>query len=409
MCETPTRPGIAVEGSSPMAPNPAEPPGPRESPVPPVDEAWAHRDELVLYARRLLGAQRELAEDVVQEAFLRLHERAAGGAAVREARPWLFRVTRNLALDERRRNRRGEEVRTTLEVVATEPKGPLEVVQGREEARQALRGLGSLPPRERRTVILDQAGLAPPAIARRMQTTTNAVHQSLFRARRRLRDARAAAWGLLPLPIIRLLVRMASSPALDRLPPLTPGGGGRFAGGAGVVGLVAAAVIGTSVVADRPEMLHPVHHRAAAVERAPARATGTSATEVAGTGAPALSDPAPPPSAAVVHASRTVPREIRAALERRADPRPVSGLSAPSPEVDGDTGERDAPRGDSATPRIQGAGDAATEGSSTESWKGRQASAADTAEGTPRPSSQEPEHDAEPAAPSEAPPAPESE
>ena len=274
MCETPAWAAPAVEGSTAMSPNPAEQPGPGEDPTPPIDEAWAHRAELVLYARRLLGAQRELAEDVVQEAFLRLHERAAGGAPVREARPWLFRVTRNLALDERRRTRRGEEVRTTLEVVATEPKGPLEVVQGREEARQALRGLGSLPPREQRTVILDQAGLAPPAIARRMHTTTNAVHQSLFRARRRMRDARAAAWGLLPLPIIRLLVRTASSPALDGLPPLAPGGGGRFAGGAGVVGLMAAAVIGTGVVADQPAILHPTHHRAAAVERTPGAGPG---------------------------------------------------------------------------------------------------------------------------------------
>ena len=409
MCETPAWAAPAVEGSTVMSPNPAEQPGPGEDPTPPIDEAWAHRAELVLYARRLLGAQPELAEDVVQEAFLRLHERAAGGAPVREARPWLFRVTRNLALDERRRNRRGEEVRTTLEVVATEPKGPLEVVQGREEARQALQELGSLPPRERHTVILDQAGLAPPAIARRMQTTTNAVHQSLFRARRRLRDARAAAWGLLPLPIIRLLVRMASSPALDRLPPLTPGGGGRFAGGAGVVGLVAAAVIGTSVVADRQAMLHPVHHRASAIERAPARAAGTSATEAAGTDGPGLSDPAPPTSGAVVRASRSVSHDDREAPERRAGPRPLTGVAAPSPEVDGDTGERDAPRGDPANPRIQGAGDAAAEGTSTESWQRRQAAAADTAEGTASPSSEEPEHEAEPPAPPEGPPAPESE
>ena len=63
----------------------------------------------------------------MQEAFLRLHERVASGEGVREARPWLFRVTRNLALDERRRSRRGEAVQTSLEVVAPRPRGPLEV------------------------------------------------------------------------------------------------------------------------------------------------------------------------------------------------------------------------------------------------------------------------------------------
>ena len=156
--------------------------------MPAVDRAWAHRAELVVYARRLLGAQGEMAEDVVQEAFLRLHQSDSEGAGIRDARPWLFRVTRNLALDERRGARRGEAVQSSLEVVAVTPRGPLEVLQGREEARQALRGLGDLPPRERHTVILDQAGLAPTAIARRMDTTTNAVHQALFRARRRMRD-----------------------------------------------------------------------------------------------------------------------------------------------------------------------------------------------------------------------------
>ena len=235
-------------------------------PGPTIDDAWPHRDDLILYARRLLASQAESAEDVVQEAFLRLHERTAAGAAIRDPRPWLFRVTRNLALDERRRARRGDAARDSLRVVAADPPGPHDVVQGREEMRHVLGGLGSLPPRERRTVLLEQAGLAPPAIARRMQTTTNAVHQSLFRARRRLRDARAAAWGLLPLPVIRLLLRAANAPSLEGLPPLAPGSGARILSGAGVAGIAAAALIGGGAVVD-PPLLHPGHHRASETSR----------------------------------------------------------------------------------------------------------------------------------------------
>ena len=242
--------------------------GPGETrPDSPLVDEWIHRDDLIHYARRLLGGQGELAEDLVQEAFLRLHERAASGARVRDARPWLFRVTRNLALDERRRARRGDAARASLEVVAAGQPGPHEVLQGREEARQALRGLGALPPREQRTVLLDQAGLTPPAIARLMSTTTNAVHQSLFRARRRLRETRAAAWALLPVPVIRLLLRAANGPELDQLPALAPGSGGRLAGGAGVAGLLAAAVFGGGVVVTPPQL---PHHRPPAVESAAA-------------------------------------------------------------------------------------------------------------------------------------------
>jgi RNA polymerase sigma-70 factor (ECF subfamily) len=346
-----------------MSPNPREPNGSATL----VDEAWIHRDDLMHYARRLLGAQGELAEDVVQEAFLRLHERIASGESVRDARPWLFRVTRNLALDERRRSQRGAAAQSSLEVVASQPKGPLEVLQGRESAREALSELGSLPPREQRTVILDQAGLAPPAIARMMHTNTNAVHQSLFRARRRMRDARAAAWGLLPLPVIRLLLRTASSPVLERLPALAPGSGGRFAGGAGLAGLVAAAVLGGGVVADHTVIPHAGHSRAS-VDHSPAPAapppvavSHRSQDEVAdvsaGTGTPSATTAAPQAGTA---GARPAPARTIAASAPAPDPAAVAPVS--SPVRTRDTRDDGGSEGDggSATPvtrRSEGSGE----------------------------------------------------
>jgi RNA polymerase sigma-70 factor (ECF subfamily) len=53
---------------------------------------------LLSYALRLLG-ERELAEDTVQEAFMKLH---AQFADVREPRRWLYRTVHNLALNHRR-------------------------------------------------------------------------------------------------------------------------------------------------------------------------------------------------------------------------------------------------------------------------------------------------------------------
>ena len=53
---------------------------------------------LLNYAQRLTG-ERALAEDVVQEAFMRLH---AQFAEVREPRRWLYRTAHNLALNLRR-------------------------------------------------------------------------------------------------------------------------------------------------------------------------------------------------------------------------------------------------------------------------------------------------------------------
>jgi len=57
---------------------------------------------LLMYALRLAG-ERELAEDLVQEAFMRLHARFS---EVNEPRRWLYRTVHNLALNQRRSSRK---------------------------------------------------------------------------------------------------------------------------------------------------------------------------------------------------------------------------------------------------------------------------------------------------------------
>jgi RNA polymerase sigma factor (sigma-70 family) len=57
---------------------------------------------LLSYALRLLG-DRALAEDAVQDAFMKLHEHFA---EVREPRRWLYRTVHNQALNHRRQERK---------------------------------------------------------------------------------------------------------------------------------------------------------------------------------------------------------------------------------------------------------------------------------------------------------------
>src|SRR5260370_24523706 len=76
-----------------------------ESPVP--TPAWetieqvfaALESPLLIYARRLLG-DFNLSEDVVQEAFMKLH---AQFHTVLAPRPWLYRTVHNLVVDHQRR------------------------------------------------------------------------------------------------------------------------------------------------------------------------------------------------------------------------------------------------------------------------------------------------------------------
>jgi RNA polymerase sigma-70 factor (ECF subfamily) len=75
-----------------------EPPGPET-----IEELFAALESPLLhYALRLTG-DREVAEDMVQEAFMKLH---AQFDDVREPRRWLYRTVHNLALNHRRQTGR---------------------------------------------------------------------------------------------------------------------------------------------------------------------------------------------------------------------------------------------------------------------------------------------------------------
>src|SRR5579859_1449950 len=65
-----------------------------------IEELFAALESpLLSYALRLAG-ERTVAEDIVQEAFMRLHEQLD---QVNEPRRWLYRTVHNLALNHRRR------------------------------------------------------------------------------------------------------------------------------------------------------------------------------------------------------------------------------------------------------------------------------------------------------------------
>jgi len=59
-----------------------------------------HHVALERYARKVLGRSSEHAEDVVQEAMLRASRALRRDDRHIELRPWLYRLTRNCALDE---------------------------------------------------------------------------------------------------------------------------------------------------------------------------------------------------------------------------------------------------------------------------------------------------------------------
>src|SRR5712671_5496252 len=92
-----------------------------------IEELFAALESpLLAYALRLVG-QLSVAEDLVQEAFMRLH---AQFDDVREPRRWLYRTVHNLALNHRRASGKivslessasGEERDATIEAADPQP------------------------------------------------------------------------------------------------------------------------------------------------------------------------------------------------------------------------------------------------------------------------------------------------
>jgi RNA polymerase sigma factor (sigma-70 family) len=107
----------------------------------------AEESPLRRYAHGLTG-QRETAEDIVQDAFLRLHKH---WHEVEQPRPWLFRCVRNLALNHLRDNKRNTSLDTSDEWQSDKPDP--EAALGKLETIGTLQLLISELPEPDRTLV----------------------------------------------------------------------------------------------------------------------------------------------------------------------------------------------------------------------------------------------------------------
>jgi len=110
--------------------------------VPPFERFYlTHRDEVLGYLRRLLGAR---AEDAWQETFLRALRAYTRLEHGRHLRAWVFTIATNVALDELRVKQR------TVPQSELEPAAELQ----RDAFRELEHLTGDLPPTERAAVVL---------------------------------------------------------------------------------------------------------------------------------------------------------------------------------------------------------------------------------------------------------------
>jgi RNA polymerase sigma-70 factor (ECF subfamily) len=102
-----------------------------------------HESGLLRYAWQITGS-RDLAQDVVQEAFLALVRGARNGTSIEYPAAWLFRVTRNRAKDLLKREKRMRQRHETVAVEEAVPPKP-SPIEAEESHRALAERFGALP------------------------------------------------------------------------------------------------------------------------------------------------------------------------------------------------------------------------------------------------------------------------
>jgi RNA polymerase sigma-70 factor (ECF subfamily) len=163
----------------------------------------SHTAKIVNLAYRLVG-NRDEAEDIAQEAFLRLHRALPSFRGDSTVSTWLYRTVTRLAIDHLRREglkrklfffRASEEEVDPLEVVPDPGASPQDRLLLREAQSRLAQALNRLSPRQRAVFILrHQEELPLKEIARILALEEGTVKAHLHRAvtllRQELKDLR---------------------------------------------------------------------------------------------------------------------------------------------------------------------------------------------------------------------------
>ncbi|HEY3749988.1 MAG TPA: sigma-70 family RNA polymerase sigma factor [Pseudonocardiaceae bacterium] len=146
----------------------------------------SHARPLLAYVQRLLGGDRQRAEDIVQETLLRAWQHA-DDLTVEKARPWLFTVARRLAIDANRNRRNWPEDISTATVDDVSTSDDLDAAL---DACLLADALGALTKAHQEVLIEGfYAGRSTREIAARLNIPNGTVRSRMFYALRALRLA----------------------------------------------------------------------------------------------------------------------------------------------------------------------------------------------------------------------------
>ena len=135
------------------------------------------------------GATRreDVAEEIVQEAFLRLVTELRSGRSPENVGGWLYRVCANLVISRARRRSVVDRLLVMARLGGGVP-SPEDVALGRERNQMLTAALGKLPADARVALLLESRGFSAIEIGEVLGRTPNATRSYICRQRVRLRD-----------------------------------------------------------------------------------------------------------------------------------------------------------------------------------------------------------------------------
>ena len=155
--------------------------------------ARRHVPVMLGVARRILGNAAE-AEDVAQEAMLRVWTHAPRWQPLALFRTWLSRVVVNLCLD-RKRKAPWVDLEAAGELADPAPLAG-EAAEAAERERLLTAAIAELPARQRAAIVLSYTeGMSNAQVAEILDTTVSAVETLLVRGKQNLRRALADVIG----------------------------------------------------------------------------------------------------------------------------------------------------------------------------------------------------------------------
>lgn len=152
-----------------------------------------HQKRVLNVIYRYLG-HATLAEDLVQEVFLRVYKARQSYKPKAKFTTWLYKITANLCLKELEKRRKktyslDSGTKEPAQYIQSTAASPAETMEQKEVAQVVQDALAELPPKQRMAVVLNKyQGFSYEEIAASMELSTKAIKSLLFRARTSLKE-----------------------------------------------------------------------------------------------------------------------------------------------------------------------------------------------------------------------------